>query len=263
MSGAGLLSCLTSLLLGGALAGGGQEDEDTIAQVRQDHYLLQVKRYDEQEKNPPPAGVQPPIVSEDELLGFIDRCWKIYDRSEGEPEEFGALQQVMILSASGAGSKFETHWRDAAEKAFTGFVDDDRIAAFVMNVPAPRKLATEAKAYVDGLKTKSRNQNVQAAFLYRDLQRDVDAASDAPLSPEKEKALIGRLDDLAKKFGPQTLPGNKTTYADYVATTVYALQNLKVGGVAPEIAAADLDGVPFKLSDYRGKVVLLDFWGYW
>ena len=24
-----------------------------------------------------------------------------------------------------------------------------------------------------------------------------------------------------------------------------------------------LDGVTFKLSDYRGKVILLDFWGYW
>ena len=31
----------------------------------------------------------------------------------------------------------------------------------------------------------------------------------------------------------------------------------------PEIAGEDLAGVAFKLSDYRGKVVLLDFWGYW
>ena len=36
-----------------------------------------------------------------------------------------------------------------------------------------------------------------------------------------------------------------------------------VGALAPEISGSDLDGVPFKLSDYRGKVVLLDFWGMW
>ncbi len=36
-----------------------------------------------------------------------------------------------------------------------------------------------------------------------------------------------------------------------------------VGARAPEIAGRDLDGVPFKLSEYRGKVVLLDFWGNW
>lgn len=37
----------------------------------------------------------------------------------------------------------------------------------------------------------------------------------------------------------------------------------RVGKLAPEIEGEDVDGVPFKLSDYRGKVVLLDFWGHW
>ncbi len=36
-----------------------------------------------------------------------------------------------------------------------------------------------------------------------------------------------------------------------------------VGKLAPEIEGEDLDGIPFKLSDYRGKVVMLDFWGDW
>lgn len=40
-------------------------------------------------------------------------------------------------------------------------------------------------------------------------------------------------------------------------------QRLEPGLPAPEIDGKDLDGVPFKLSDYRGKVVLLDFWGDW
>lgn len=37
----------------------------------------------------------------------------------------------------------------------------------------------------------------------------------------------------------------------------------EVGKLAPEIDGVDLDGVPFKLSDYRGKVVMLDFYGDW
>ncbi|HEV3444883.1 MAG TPA: redoxin domain-containing protein [Gemmataceae bacterium] len=32
---------------------------------------------------------------------------------------------------------------------------------------------------------------------------------------------------------------------------------------APDIAGIDFDGKKFKLSDYRGKVVVLDFWGNW
>src|SRR5262249_36495450 len=37
-----------------------------------------------------------------------------------------------------------------------------------------------------------------------------------------------------------------------------------VGKPAPEIEATDLDtGRPVTLADFRGKVVILDFWGYW
>jgi peroxiredoxin len=37
------------------------------------------------------------------------------------------------------------------------------------------------------------------------------------------------------------------------------MRHLAVGKKAPEIAGADLDGKPMKLSDYRGKVVVLEF----
>jgi hypothetical protein len=40
-------------------------------------------------------------------------------------------------------------------------------------------------------------------------------------------------------------------------------QLLGPGREAPEIDGEDTDGKKFKLSDYRGKVVLLDFWGNW
>jgi hypothetical protein len=36
-----------------------------------------------------------------------------------------------------------------------------------------------------------------------------------------------------------------------------------VGRLAPELEGEDVDGKPFRLSDYRGKVVALDFWGFW
>lgn len=41
------------------------------------------------------------------------------------------------------------------------------------------------------------------------------------------------------------------------------LRDLAVGALAPDIEGEDIEGVKFKLSDYRGKVVLLDFWGHW
>ena len=41
---------------------------------------------------------------------------------------------------------------------------------------------------------------------------------------------------------------------------LYELRHLSKGKLAPEIRGQDQDGRPFRLSDYRGKVVLLYFW---
>jgi hypothetical protein len=45
--------------------------------------------------------------------------------------------------------------------------------------------------------------------------------------------------------------------------TLRAALGPSVGDMAPDISGVDIDGIPFKLSDYRGKVVMLDFWGLW
>jgi len=44
---------------------------------------------------------------------------------------------------------------------------------------------------------------------------------------------------------------------------LFALRNLAIGATAPEIEGRDIDGNELKLSDFRGRVVVLDFWGHW
>ena len=40
-------------------------------------------------------------------------------------------------------------------------------------------------------------------------------------------------------------------------------KTMKVGNVAPDFEVETLDGKKIKLSDFRGKYVLLDFWAVW
>jgi hypothetical protein len=47
---------------------------------------------------------------------------------------------------------------------------------------------------------------------------------------------------------------------DNAKTELFALRNLSIGKQAPDIEGPDENAVRFKLSDYRGKVVLLYFW---
>lgn len=41
------------------------------------------------------------------------------------------------------------------------------------------------------------------------------------------------------------------------------LAKLESGTLAPDVAMADLDGNPVTLADYRGKVVVMNFWATW
>jgi thiol-disulfide isomerase/thioredoxin len=51
--------------------------------------------------------------------------------------------------------------------------------------------------------------------------------------------------------------------ADRARAALAEIRNLSVGKVAPEIEGVDVKGQHFKLSDYRGMVVVLDFSGSW
>jgi len=50
---------------------------------------------------------------------------------------------------------------------------------------------------------------------------------------------------------------------DAAQATMHEMKDLAVGKTAPDITGEDIQGAPLKLSDYRGKVVMLDFWGHW
>jgi len=54
-----------------------------------------------------------------------------------------------------------------------------------------------------------------------------------------------------------------TPAADGARGCLFEIENLQIGMVAPDFEAIDEDEVRYKLSDYRGKVVVVDFWGFW
>jgi hypothetical protein len=67
------------------------------------------------------------------------------------------------------------------------------------------------------------------------------------------------LERAMQDFGDVKLAGGETV-AEKAEPELFGIRHLSVGKVAPDIEGVDQDGVRFKLSDYRGKVVLLDFW---
>ena len=81
-------------------------------------------------------------------------------------------------------------------------------------------------------------------------QRDLSVA-EIPGGRTDEPLDIGELRLVAK---PTPSPRKGTTSS---------VKSLKVGQPAPSFTVTTLDGKPLKLEDYRGKIVLLDFWATW
>jgi peroxiredoxin len=70
------------------------------------------------------------------------------------------------------------------------------------------------------------------------------------MTPEKRRAIEERL-------------AKKSTLGQEAQARLDDMLNLAVGKPAPEINGVDVDGKPLRLSDYRGKVVMLVFWASW
>ena len=85
--------------------------------------------------------------------------------------------------------------------------------------------------------------------------KSIDAAA---LNARAEKLL----DTVSKSYA--SIPTRRGgMLGDVAAKDLFEIRNLSIGKVAPEIEGEDLFGTTFKLSDYRGKVIFLDFWGDW
>jgi len=76
--------------------------------------------------------------------------------------------------------------------------------------------------------------------------------------------LVKQLDAVAKDYGDVSFGRGKL--GDQVEKLKKQLEKVAarlIGQPSPEIEAEDVDGKKFKLSDYKGKVVMIDFWGDW
>jgi peroxiredoxin len=86
------------------------------------------------------------------------------------------------------------------------------------------------------------------------LQHFVDRLQRGVLSPAQEARVVEHFQALEARY-----PSDATRFEKRRR----AITALAIGKVAPDIVGRDLDGAEFRLSDYRGRVVVLTFSGDW
>ncbi len=121
---------------------------------------------------------------------------------------------------------------------------------------------------------KTTDKTTKGAALYYIAAAAVESADsprdDSPLPADKQAAAFkeaeAMLHKVAKEYGDLELPGRRNetqTIAKAVEGELFFINNLTIGKVLPDSVAQDLDGKKLKISDYRGKVVVLDIWATW
>jgi hypothetical protein len=110
---------------------------------------------------------------------------------------------------------------------------------------------SEVDRIVDALAAKSTQKDVVAEALYRSASFD---------KSSQRSGAAARADDLTKRLQRDY---TDTEYGRKARGDEPRTVGLRIGNEAPDFTTQDADGVAFKLSDYRGKVVVLDFWGFW
>lgn len=66
---------------------------------------------------------------------------------------------------------------------------------------------------------------------------------------------------MLKSFAEVETPDG--TLGEIATKALFRIRNLTIGRIAPEIEGQDIFGKSFKLSESKGKVVVLSFWGHW
>jgi thiol-disulfide isomerase/thioredoxin len=75
------------------------------------------------------------------------------------------------------------------------------------------------------------------------------------------KEAEGLLDEVLTKHAD--IKVGTTTLGKLAVPELFELRRLMIGKTIPDIESEDIDGKRFALKDYRGKVVVLVFWGAW
>ena len=240
-------------------------------------------------------------LSDAERLKFIGRAYKhryalaakfleLAEKYPDDPIALDALTQA-VWQVNGTPWPVELVGEDAARGRAFEFIERDHIRSDKLGPLCERVsygLCKEYETFLRAALAKNPHRSVRATaclslghFLSNRSQR-LDLCKEQPVLAREFAGLYGKeylagllrqdrdqvvkeieaaFERAAEGYGDVKLPGGETV-AGRARAELFGVRNLSVGKEAPDIEGEDQDGKRFRLSDYRGKVVLLDFWSY-
>ena len=232
--------------------------EDEYDEAKQEWYGLLSAAYQKaQESNGESAFTEPDPIEPDWYPRFADLA------VEGSIDaEVWCIVQHRYSGLDGDEAHADTRERyelvlsearpDAMLQSVTYALMSDARASYAGKAYTPSPREAEAFAFLDAIDALTKSDDLRALTLYAR-----GSALIPYMTPDDKKARGLAYYEKAANAYPKTEMGQRC------AGYVFAGKNLKVGMKAPDIVGKDHDGNDLKLSDFAGKVAVIDFWGFW
>ena len=117
---------------------------------------------------------------------------------------------------------------------------------------------------LDKIRTQNPNPEARAAATFslaQQLFRQSESDPDSSARSQSKTRASELFQTIVTDYPSVSIGGFRL--ADQAAAMLFEIQNLTPGATAPEIVGTDQTGQTFRLSDYRGRPVVLVFWGDW
>jgi hypothetical protein len=196
-------------------------------------------------------------ASAEALTWVIEHC--LFDSSYVTAVDLLIKDHLQSKNLAAVVRRLAFYGGGAAEKLFRAAIDTNRDRETVAWAHFGLAQRLRHKAQQGKLADAAANQLLlEAEKHYEEV-----ATKHGDIKPPDEfmKRLAVGIPEVASKYG--SIWPASSSLADLATNELFVLRNLAIGKEAPDIEGEDLDGKRFKLSDYRGKVVILDFWGHW
>jgi thiol-disulfide isomerase/thioredoxin len=160
----------------------------------------------------------------------------------------------------------------ARDALLEGLVDKarDRESQAVARVALARYLmrradVAQAQQALTPAQRAARDQNNSARAAYFRSMASYDVAKTRRKTEDLLEEVVATYADvpLYSASAQAAAPRLRKTLGQFAEGLLDEIRNLAIGKPSPEIDGIDLDGQPLTLSNFRGKVVLLVFWGSW
>jgi hypothetical protein len=180
---------------------------------------------------------------------FDDTIEALYTIVEENPAEVASLKAISWISSHSRGKELKPEIFAALEKHH---LDHSELSEVILSFYTAK--GEDTQAFLATVIEKSKAQDARGSALYiQATQIERDTAKTA-----QYKALVKKLN---AEHANLEVRGRRV--AAMMKATLEAKEKLAIGKSAPEIIGKDVDGKEMKLSDYNGKIVVLDFWGDW